>query len=147
MQMLDNIGGRNSEMSAVSLYYYNTIVLDKHEDIAEIFRKISIVEMHHLDIFGRLAYQMGANPRLWTRGQRGMLYWTPGYNHYPVPLKSLLNNALEGELSAIAKYERQAKEIQDANVVENLKRIILDEQLHVEVYRSLLAEHRGQPRE
>lgn len=61
--MLANIGSCNSEMSAVSLYFYNSIITKPiQQDVAECFHKISIVEMHHLEIFGQLAKLLGADP-------------------------------------------------------------------------------------
>lgn len=67
-------------------------------------------------------------------------YWTPAYNRYPQQLPALLQNAIQGELAAIGKYRRQAETIQDANIVANLQRIIQDEEHHVRLFRSMLAE-------
>jgi len=138
--MLSNVGGRNSEMNAVSLYFYNSLVTKKeYESFATCFHSISIVEMHHLDIFGELALQLGADPRLWGRASSRYIYWSPGYNQYPREIKALLRNAIDGEQAAIRKYSEQAQTIQNANIVENLKRIILDEQHHIEIFESMYA--------
>lgn len=135
MEMLDNIGGRDSEMSAVSLYFYNHLVTD--HKISDLFHRFSIMEMRHLEIFGRLAIQLGADPRLWscTRGQP--CYWSPAYNQYPTKLHPLLENAVDHERKAIAKYEGQACRIKDPNVVENLRRVIADEEEHLRVLTDL----------
>lgn len=53
--MLDNIGGSNSEMSAISLYVFNQLITGYNPDVSAVFHKVSIVEMHHLEIFGKLA--------------------------------------------------------------------------------------------
>lgn len=139
--MLDNIGGRGSEMSAVSLYFYNHLITSKYPDIATVFHHISIVEMHHLEIFGTLARQLGENPRLWA--QRGVrkTYWSPSYNNYPMHLRELLSNCLLGEKETVKKYESQLRQIKDSNVCENLKRIILDEKIHIEIFRNLYHEY------
>lgn len=137
--MLSNIGSANSEMTAISLYIYNHFMTAEKEDIAQIFHKISIVEMHHLNIFGTFAVQLGTEPRLWAQINRRMVYWTPQYNNYPTELKQLLQNSLSGELKAIEKYKTQARRIKDANIIENLERIILDEECHVEIFKTLLA--------
>lgn len=139
--MLSNVGGSNSEMSAVSLYFYNHLVTPEWQDVADAFMHISVVEMHHLEIFGTLARQLGLDPRLWERRDQRMIYWTPGYNSYPQDLLPLLQNALKGEKMAIAKYQSQAEEIQDANIVENLRRILLDEQMHVEIFEALIKKY------
>ncbi len=140
-EMLSNIGSCNSEMSAISLYIYNSTVLtESNREFAQIFHKISAVEMHHLDIFSHLAHMLGADPRFWTYSGKRPCYWSPACNHYPRQLDSLLRNALTGEQDAILKYRRQADQICDCYVVDLLNRIILDEQLHVEIFREMIAE-------
>lgn len=136
--MLSNIGSCNSEMSAISLYFYNSIITEEHfPDIAECFHKISIVEMHHLDIFGKLTLLLGSDPRLWYPERNRPVYWSPSCNHYPRYLKELLLNSLRGEQEAIKKYQKQAVWIKDPHIVAILKRIILDEQLHIQIFREL----------
>ena len=138
--MLSNVGSSNSEMSAVCLYFYNSVILNpEYADFAKCFHKISIVEMHHLDIFATLAYQMGLDPRLWCVERRGTTYWTPAYDRYPRSIKEVIENSIQGELAAINKYERQAEAIRDANIVDNLHRIILDERHHVEIFYDMLS--------
>ena len=138
-EMLSNIGACNSEMSAVSLYLYNNIVLtDTNREFAEIFHKIGIVEMHHLQIFAQLARMLGADPRLWTFSNNRPCYWSPACNHYPTQIKVLLENSLRGEQDAILKYRRQADSIQDCHITALLNRIIMDEQIHAEIFREML---------
>ena len=135
--MLDNLGGANSEMSAVSLYFYDFLVTAENREISEAFRQISIVEMHHMEIFGTLARQLGEDPRLWTQCGVQKRYWTPGYHRYPLSLGRLLSYAMQEERAAIKKYRKQAHRITDENIVENLQRIILDEQLHIQILEKL----------
>ena len=123
--MLDNIGGSNSEMSAISLY------------VSAVFHKVSIVEMHHLEIFGKLAQQLGEEPRLWTQHGCKKIYWSPSYNQYPGDLRTLMRNVIDGEKAAISKYQHQISYIRDENITENLRRIILDERLHVEIFENV----------
>lgn len=141
--MLDNMGGSNSELSAVSLYLYNHLIADaEYEEISYIFHKISIVEMHHLEIFGKLALLNGENPRLWTRSRRGRAYWTPGYNKYPTTLAGLMENALKGEYAAVRKYQEQLSYVNDACIAAVLQRIIEDENIHIELFRQIISEYR-----
>lgn len=141
-EMLDNIGGSNSEMSAVCLYFYNNLVTDTmYQDISYIFHRISIVEMHHLEIFGKLAQCLGEDPRLWTWNRGCRTYWSPSYDNYPKDLCRLMHNALSGELAAIEKYRCQAQCIEDGCIVANLKRIIEDEEVHVQIFRKIIEEY------
>lgn len=141
-KMLDNMGGANSEMSAVSLYFYNNLMTDEgYEDVAYIFHKISIVEMHHLEIFGKIARAMGEDPRLWTWRYNRRVFWTPSYNNYPIEFSRLIHNSLNGELAAIEKYQCQVRTIENECIVANLQRIIRDEQVHVDIFNKIIEKY------
>ena len=143
-QMLGNIGSANSEMSAVSLYLYNALVTEcAYEEVSNCFYHINMVEMHHLKLYGELALRLGADPRLWSWQNRQRVYWTPGYNQYPREIKALLTNAITGEKAAIRKYQCQADSIEDPHIAAILKRIILDEELHVEIFTGLYEKYAG----
>lgn len=157
--MLDNMAGQNSEMTAVSFYFYNQLVTDNYKELEDTFFHINKVEAHHLNIFACLAMQLGENPRLWSRRGRGgsYVYWSPAYCKYPpfpIPcpkesdcscsppvtcqtVKQLLAQAIEGEKGAIDKYMQQTNWIQDINVCDNLRRISADEQLHLDILTRL----------
>lgn len=137
--MLSNVGSSNSEMTAVSLYFYNSVILKlDYTYFAQCFHEISIVEMHHLDMFADLAFQMGLDPRLWSVERRRKYYWTPAYNKYPRKIREVIENSIKGEMAAIQKYTRQAETIRDTNIVNILNRIILDEQRHIEIFHKML---------
>lgn len=139
--MLRNVGGDQSEMSTVSLYCYNSVILNpNYADIARCFHEISIVEMQHLNIFASLAFQMGLDPRLWSMQKRGKFYWTPAFNRYPRNIREVLENSIKGEEAAIQNYTRQAETIQDTNIVDILHRVMLDEQRHIEIFHTILDE-------
>lgn len=139
LAMLSNVGSGNSEMTAVSLYFYNSVILNPdYANFARCFHEISVVEMHHLDIYARLAFLMGVDPRLWTMENRQMVYWTPGYNQYPYQVRDVICNSIRGEEEAIRKYKKQAETIRDPNIVAILERIILDEKTHVEIFYKML---------
>lgn len=135
--MLDNLGGNLSEMSAVSRYFYDHLATLRYEQIADAFHRISIVEMHHLEIFGKLAMQLGEDPRLWAQCGNQKTYWSPAYNTYSGRLPELLNESIQKERGTIEKYLKQMEWIADPNIQENLMRIIEDERIHVEVLSHL----------
>ncbi len=137
--MLSNVGSGNSEMTAVSLYFYNSVILTpNYAFFARCFHEISIVEMHHLDMFANLAFQMGLDPRLWSMEGSKLCYWTPAYNRYPWMIREVIENAIKGERAAIAKYSAQAETIPDRNIGALLNRIILDERRHIEIFHKML---------
>ena len=64
-------------MSAISLYTYNQLITDEHKEIAEIFHKISIVEMYIIFIFLVLwPDNLETDPRLWTSRHNRAVYWS-----------------------------------------------------------------------
>ncbi len=141
--MLQNMSGRESEFSTITQYIYDGFVardmLNK-EEAAKIFQQISIVEMHHLSIFGQLACLLGVEPRFWSlkQGRQNcMQYWNAGYNTYEMNYLRLLKEAIKGEQQAIYQYQSQCKWIRDEYVQENLQRIIKDEELHVEILQKM----------
>lgn len=139
--MLSNIGSCNSEISAISLYIYNSMITRNFFfDIAECFHKISIVEMHHLNTFGELSIMLGADPRLWSYQNGHLRYWSPACNHYPTRIGELVANSLAHELEAIKKYQTQAQWIDDCRIRAILNRIIADELCHVQIFRLILSE-------
>lgn len=137
--MLSNIASNICEMNAISLYFYNSVILNPdYAEFARCFDEVSIIEMHHLNIFATLAYQMGVDPRLWSSRNRRAHYWSPSYNQYPRKIREVIENSIKGEEATIAKYNKQMQIINDANIVENLKRIIIDEKRHIEVFNMML---------
>lgn len=136
-EMLSNIGDVVSEMSDVARYFYISVVArDQYSAIAVCFHHISIVEMHHLDIFAELAYELGADPRLWS-GRNRKCWWSPSYIKYPKDIRGLIAESIEAEKAAIEKYSRQARTIQDPNIVAILNRIILDEERHIQIFTNM----------
>ena len=136
-EILSNVGGAVSEMSDVSLYFYNSVVLEpQYRSIAECFQQISIIEMYHLNIFAELSLQLGADPRLWS-GRTHKHWWTPAYKQYPREIRALIGNSIEGEKTAILKYSWQASTICDRNITAILNRIILDEEHHLQTFEEM----------
>lgn len=141
--ILDNVGGVNSEMSAVSLYVYNSLIIESDPEIAAVFHNVGMVEMRHLELFGKLAQRLGEDPRMWTHCGSQKTYWSPDCNQYPQSLTSLIPNVIDCEKAAISKYQHQITYIRDENVTDLLRRIILDERLHVEIFQHIYRTYCG----
>ena len=135
--ILSNLGGNNSEMSAVGQYVYAQLVTEGVPEVAEALRQISMEEMHHLKIFGTLAQQLGADPRLWSVWKGRHVWWTPEWLTYQRRLGPLLYGAIQTEQASVRKYRSQCLWIRDSNVVENLQRILQDEESHIEILTCL----------
>lgn len=137
--ILSNLGGLHSKMNSVSLYFYNSIILsNKDLELKKIMESICKVEMYHLKIFADMSYLLGADPRLWECQNDLLEYWSPGFNIYPRHIKSMLENAIIQEQNTISIYTHQLNEIDDPIICNMLKRIILDDQYHIEIFQQYL---------
>ena len=139
--MLGNIGDQSSEMSSYALYLYNHTITPAEPELTEAFRVVAGVEKKHLELLSEAAFQLGADPRLWAvtgNAAQPMRYWSPGLLSYTANPRAMLQNALALERATIAKYERQTQEIKDDGILLLLRRILLDESMHVEIFRGLL---------
>ena len=136
-EMLSDIAEVVSEMSDVARYFYIAVMANEHyKEIATCFHYISIVEMHHLNIFAQLALKLGADPRLWS-GAVYKKWWSPSYIGYSFDLRSMIAESIQAEENAIRKYSQQAETIGDHNIVAILRRIILDEEQHLRIFKEL----------
>lgn len=136
LMMLDNVGGMNSETSAICQYIYNqSIINEEFHKLKKLFLDISMAEMHHLNIFMSLAMKLGVDPRWWSCLNDQCTYWSPSYLNYPTDLNELLKSAINSEYQAIAKYMEQVKTIDDPYIEAILLRIIADEQRHIKMLK------------
>lgn len=136
-EMLSNMAGVVSKMSAVALYFYISLATKaQYGEISARFHHISIAEMHHLDIFAELVCLLGADPRLWSRQARKR-WWSPSGLNYPYGICALISESIKSEEAAIRKYTRQADTICDAYITALLNRIILDEELHLATFEKM----------
>ncbi|MEG0365964.1 MAG: ferritin family protein [Coprobacillus sp.] len=137
--ILPNLGGLISEMNAVSLYAYNSIITEQSwPELSSAMHEISLVEMKHLNIFSKMCYRLGVDPRLWDCQNDFLEYWSPGFNVYPRQIHTLLENSIIQENKTILMYQQQISKIDEPIIQDVLKRIILDEQLHLQIFEYFL---------
>lgn len=143
--MLSNLSGEISAMSGLSLYLYNRLVTTGIPELSATFQELALVELRHMEIFGMLAQQLGADPRLWCMRRGRQAWWSPADLQYTRKLGPLIHGAIRAEQLAIRKYEGQLRWIRDENVVDNLNRVLLDGRVHVELLTQLARDYTGQP--
>ena len=142
--MLDNYGGIISEMSAIALYLNDAIQEGEQQETARIFMGIAEVEMHHLHIFGTLAYRLGEKPILRTMQGNRYASWSCYYTPYPTEWLPLLHTALHCERQTIQKYTRQMERVEEPLIQACLQRIIQDEEVHVTIFERMIAQTTAQ---
>lgn len=134
-----NYAGMVSELSAILQYVnHETRLFNDYADVSKTLEKIAEVEMTHLEILGKLIILLGETPGYWINKKGKKLNWTPDFVNYGTDLLSMLNNDLNAEEAAIKQYKETAAKINDINIVHIINRIILDEEVHVEILKNLI---------
>lgn len=134
--ILDDFSGKISELTAVLKYVYQSINL-KDTDMARIIGKISIVEMHHLKILGTIINQLGMKSCYVYRNK--YMFWNASNVCYEIDnVQDMLKNNVIQEQDAITQYRNLICKTNDNNIIENIKRIIVDEKVHKEIFEDLL---------
>ncbi len=137
--LMEDYAGMVSELSAITQYVYQHIVLeDAAEEVSEVMRHISIIEMKHLELLGEAILKLGGNPMYASRGR----FWNARNVSYVTRVREVLNENINGENSAIRQYRRHIEQTANQSVKRLLERIILDEELHIRIFNALLEKYR-----
>ena len=125
--------GNVSEDTAIHLYMYEHIVLDN--EYGKIMEQISMVEMYHFELLAKAIKLLGLDPKYKTYNPDK--YFSSEYVKYGKNLNDMLEINIISEEIAIDNYEKLANIIDDKYIKELLNRIILDEKIHLEIFRKL----------
>ena len=126
--------GLYGELTATLQYRYHSLYFSSYErqDTAGI----------HLHILGGLILKLGLPPVYATIIPGGRIY-APEKVVYGKDPQNMLMDDINGELRAIADYDRILAELKNERVAAIIKRIKLDEELHVKVLREELKKITG----
>ena len=127
--ILLNFSSSISEFSAITQYTYHEIsYIYKNPEVSKILNGISIVEMYHLKLLGEILIQLNKKKN----------YWSSKLLDYDLSsLKHILEIDINSEKEAIKQYKETISKISDENINDILKRIILDEEIHIQLFLDL----------
>lgn len=128
-----------SELSAITQYINNENRISFEEcAMARPLLGIAIAEMMHLQKLGELIVLLGGNVDFSCKTCNGRpKLWSPEYLTIPENIDKMLTADIEAEKDAIRQYEMHIKMIDDDCVNAVLRRIILDEEYHIMLLKSL----------
>lgn len=134
--------GSVSEMSAIVQYIYNeNRMMVEHCPIAKTVLGIAMAEMMHLQMLGQLIILLGGDIDFTIRQRNGVRkMWTPEYIETAECINNMLCRSMEEERNAIAQYRKHIRMINDDCINKVLERIILDEEYHIMILKSLMSE-------
>lgn len=138
--LMDDFAGPKGEFTAMSTYFYHHYTADDASgDYGIMTMRIAVAEMNHMNILSSLICQLGGNPVFRGGSAVNGKYWTSRTVFYSEDLMLKLQNALEGEINAIASYQKHILLIDDPDIKKVLERIILDEELHKSYIEGMIA--------
>ena len=128
-----------SELSAITQYINNENRISLEEcAMARTLLGIAIAEMMHLQKLGELIVLLGGNVDFsWKTCNGRPKLWSPEYLTIPENIDKMLTADIEAEKDAVRQYEMHIKMIDDDCVNAVLRRIILDEEYHIMLLKSL----------
>lgn len=136
--LLQDYAGAVSELTAINLYAYQHIISEEgFEEYAEIIRGISIVEMKHLELLGETIKLLGVKPIYINSFAPNGQLWTAEYVNYSNYILDMISEDIESETKAILSYQEHIDLIEDKYIIKLLKRIIIDEELHLKIFKEL----------
>ncbi len=134
--LMEDYAGPSGEMTAANQYIYHHTMTDSAPEAADVLENISIVEMMHMEKLAKTIRLLGVDPHV--KGGPEAAAWTSGSIQYGLTLAQRLHLDLASEYEAIYNYEKHIRMIDDPYIKALLRRIVLDEQLHVKHFKQLI---------
>lgn len=125
--------GSASELTAVLTYSFQKYVSPKYPEIATALEGVAITEMRHHQLLGETIYALGGYPVMGAR-----TYWNGSFVNYALDPRKYLRQNVVAEETAILNYERTILNLTTDSVKMLLERIILDEEVHIKIFKELL---------
>ena len=122
--ILLNYSSAISEFDAIAQYTYHQIALTySNKEISDTLRGISIVEMHHLEMLGKIIVLLGGEPGYWIKNKKKS-YWSSKLVNYDLSsIKDILTIDIKDEKAAIKQYKETITKIDDEYKMQYLKEL------------------------
>jgi bacterioferritin len=127
---------KGSESTAIAQYTSHRYFTQQYSAAFTAYKYITIVETVHLELLGNLILDLGCSPLFFSYESKE--YWSGSYPDYQYTLKQILESDIQGERGAIAHYTKLISLISNESIQALFRRIILDEERHIEVLSGLI---------
>ena len=140
--------GLHGELTAILQYTFQNMVFgyQNSEYYAELLESISVAEMRHFELLGKMLIKLGVTPVMSQIPPYKQNFFNTSAVNYSTAPQKMLMDSIEGELEAIRMYKSMLNKLKNEDVAAVIKRIILDEMLHVELLKDALEKHKETPK-
>ena len=131
--------GKDGELTATLQYTYQHIILpSKFAYAADILECISVTEMKHFELLCKLITALGGDCRAAVCDRNRFVYWNAVCVDYSQNFAKMLRDDIRCEKKAISAYNNFLNRSGDCKVNAVIKRILCDEEHHLQLLYSLL---------
>ncbi len=131
--LMPSYAGAGSELTAIMTYSFQSFISPEDGELRRALSGIARCEMRHFELLGRAIFKLGGYPIMGAR-----TYHSGSMVNYTLdPHKYLMQN-IAAEEAAIVGYERTVLNLRSESVKLLIERIILDEELHIGIFKQLL---------
>ncbi|KLU64283.1 LysM domain protein [Desulfosporosinus acididurans] len=127
--LYDAYAGTDSELTAITTYLYQAVLLDRPEFDA-LLRPIAYDELRHLEKLALALRHLGVDPRYGALSSGHWVDWRSRFINYTSELCALLDANIEDEAKAHRVYLELANKIPISEIQEILTEIACDEERH-----------------
>lgn len=135
IMLYNNFAGEFGELSAITQYIYENIDLENNNDISSILLKISVQEMKHLQLIGKILVALGEKPYYQDMNKKA---WSSKNIKYCTGnIKEMMKHNIYLEEMAISEYKKATRFTRNIELRRIFERIIMDEINHIEVFKKI----------
>ncbi len=131
--LMPSYAGAGSELTAILTYSFQQFISPETSELSRALSGIARCEMHHFELLGRAIFKLGGYPIMGSR-----TYHSGSMVNYTLDPHKYLSQNIAAEEAAIVGYERTVLNLHNESVKLLIERIILDEELHINVFKELL---------
>lgn len=125
--------GTYGEFSSIGQYSFQSIAKFKKQQVHTIMERISMMEMTHLEKIGECITLLGELPKYLYKDK----VWN-GRDDVKYDLETGVKDDIILETNAVKMYEELKESTKNENLIKLIDRILLDENLHLEIFNSML---------
>ena len=136
-----DLASAQSELTSIMQYIYQSWRLyGPYQKVGEVMECIARVEMHHMEILGKLITLLGGNPKYMSVQHHCPTFWQADMVAYSGNLRQMIQEDIVLEQAAIDTYLRQFQIIKNPYIQAIIQRIIEDEKVHLAIFHKYLTE-------
>jgi len=129
------MNSRVSEMTGINTYLYQFFISRyDNPNLANIFRRIAINEMKHLELLADAIIKFGGIPTFNYRDN----FWNARFVNYENVGLNIIRNNIRDENKSIIQYKHAIENVENESLKQLFREIILDKERHIQELSSFL---------